>query len=176
MFAHFIGSQMRKGNMEQRMHFGTNWSTFEKRTKVNRDFRASRIIQVKHREWSISKIRSADQETKKSTLGPKSQLKSIEPTWSTSRSNPKASHSNPSMSLPSTQGKPIWLVEVFWWWIQIQIQIWDKTFNTWNIICFLAFHPPFLPPYSPKSAFHNLYTHYHYILCAFAFSQPPHDI
>lgn len=63
--------EWRNENMEQNEVFLHQFEHFEKRTKVNYDFQASRVIPVKHREYCISKIWNHDQKIKKSTFGPK---------------------------------------------------------------------------------------------------------
>ena len=71
--------------------------------KVNRDFGAqdSKIEALEVKDNNIPKLRPRNRIV---NFGPG---KSTGPTWSTPRSNPKASHKDSHMTLPHTIGEPL---------------------------------------------------------------------
>lgn len=139
----------------KKMHFETIWSTSEKRTKVNRDYRASEVIQVKQRKWSTSRIWSHDQEIEKSTfsLGKSTEV-NLTHTWSTPKSNPNALQFKISMSSQAHKDNTLDGLRYFGGKLKFKL---ETIFIDQNIICFLAYGPNIYPmvlksdPMVPKS-------------------------
>ena len=152
------------------MELGQKWCTLEAfeaipwcSRKVNRDLGAqdSKIEALEVKDNDIPELRPRN---RKVNFRSGKSTKVNGPTWSTPRSNPKASHKDSCKTFPHLLGELIWLVEAYWWWVEIQIQKGDKAFNAYAILCPLAFSLHLLSPHGPKSDLGMPSSHYHFTL------------